>query len=166
MFYLTKLKACFVGVVWVEFAATSKLIAPPHSWHQRCWTILMVEICMLQYLDLSYICMFYTYYMWQCTCRIIIVLNYWHTDGLHYKVRVFQRLLDHAHRLKSACLCLEAAFEQYIPTPDLNCEPTNNTSHYRCQNIIRRRSMGKYNNLTLYKTHHTKLYYTHTIIWR
>ena len=58
-------------------------------------------------------------------------LIYFTTDGLHYKVRVFQRLLDHAHRLKSACLCLEAAFEQYIPTPDLNCEFTDN----ECQKI-------------------------------
>ena len=41
---------------------------------------------------------------------------------------MFQRLLDHAHKLKSASQCLEDAFESYAPTPDLNCECRFNTT--------------------------------------
>ena len=43
-------------------------------------------------------------------------------DGLYQKVEVFQRMLDHAHKLRLASHCLEDAFDRYAPTPDFNCE--------------------------------------------
>ena len=43
-------------------------------------------------------------------------------DGLHHKVTVFQRMLDHTHKLRLASLSLEELFDKYAPTPDLNCK--------------------------------------------
>ena len=40
---------------------------------------------------------------------------------------MFQRMLDHTHKLRSASHSLEDLFDKYAPTPDLNRELKNLT---------------------------------------